>query len=112
MSDNKTVFVTGKELKEAFESRENYNRFCKKLAEKLKEKENEEKDKIKSTIVESLETAKEEEIAYSYVQVVRCRNCSYQNDCWSKHCHCYDYILEKLKSEENKNEVCHQTDSV
>lgn len=55
-------------------------------------------DEIYDTIVKSLETASNEEIAQAYNHVVGCGACPYWHDCQNLHC-CYSYILDKLEKE-------------
>ena len=55
-------------------------------------------DEIYDTIVKSLETATNEEIAQAYNQVVGCGSCPYWHDCQNMHW-CYNYILDKLEEE-------------
>ena len=57
------------------------------------------RDEIKSIIVESLESAKNYEIADGYSHIVSCGDCPYWIDCRNEY-ECDEYILDKLEAEE------------
>lgn len=53
-------------------------------------------DSIVDTLIKSIETATNEELAQTYNYIVSCSDCSYWHDCQNEHT-CYVYILEKLE---------------
>ena len=59
------------------------------------------RDKIKSIIIKSLETAKTYEIADGYSSMVSCGDCPYWHDCRNEY-ECDEYILDKLEAENDK----------
>ena len=55
-------------------------------------------DEIYDTIVKSLETATNEELATAYNISVPCGVCQFWHECGNRH-DCFDFILEKLEKE-------------
>ena len=62
------------------------------------------RDKLKSIIFKSLESACNTEIANAYEHVVGCGECPYWFGSCSNQHDCYEYILSKLEEEEASHE--------
>lgn len=61
-------------------------------------------DEIKSTIVKSLETASNYEIADVYEDMVDCGDCPYWHDCRNGY-DCDEYILNKLVADDKEEKA-------
>lgn len=61
------------------------------------------RDEIQNIIIESIEKAKDYELAYGYNEIVSCGDCPYWHDCRNEH-ECDDYILDKLQEDKEDDE--------